>query len=186
MKDLVKLMFLVIIIGSCSKDCYDIERSNLVCNDHCEHDEFHATCLVNGECFNSLRTVGNLEKGRISFIIINSEQNQYGAVHIRLRKNKISSDTLYFKGSVPFLNGENNSDIFFSYSEDDQLLGSFDLHSGGGTKEDYMIIDYVNEDTTEIAGRFQVAFTKRSVGLPIDIPPSMAITCGTFKVKIED
>ena len=60
------------------------------------------------------------------------------------------------------------------------------MHSGGGTKEDYMIIDYVNEDTTEIAGRFQVAFTKRSVGLPIDIPPSMAITCGTFKVKIED
>lgn len=74
---------------------------------------------------------------------------------------------------------------YFAYTEDDQFFGSFKIPGGEGTKEDYLLIDYVNEDTTEIAGRFQVKFTKIGEALPIEVPTSLIISCGTFRCEIE-
>jgi len=175
-----------LLITSCGKDCYDIERSNLTCNDHCEHEEYHVTCLENGECFKSLFIKGRLEKGTITVNVVNGEQNQYGVLNIKLRKNKISCDTLFFRGTAAYLEDLSFSDVFLFYGEGDQILGGFKIPTGGGTKEDYVIVDYINEDTTEIAGRFQVEFTERFVGLPIGMPPNMSITCGSFRVKVEE
>jgi hypothetical protein len=75
--------------------------------------------------------------------------------------------------------------IGYIYSEPSGVSGSFRIPPGQGTKNDFLIIDYYNADTTILEGRFQCTFKEGSAASWVNAPDSLVLTDGSFKVMME-
>jgi hypothetical protein len=152
------------------------------CLDACPHEGFHAVFLKNGECFTSVNSEFWFDGGRIALNFYNGSLINETLL-ISLDFNSNFKDTLWLETFNALNPDPLKARILYSYSQDDQLLAGWRIPAGKGTKEDFLVIDYFNEDTTIIEGRFQCRFQENWNGGAIEIPDSLVITCGSFRVQ---
>jgi hypothetical protein len=152
------------------------------CLDACPHEGFHAVFLKNGECFNSVNSKFRFDGGDIALRFRNGNLINESLL-IYINPNYDFEDTLWLE-SFYLLNPQpSKAYVLYSYVQDDQVFAGWTIPAGKSTKEDYLIIDYFNEDTTIIEGRFQCRFQESWNGGAIEIPDSLVITCGSFRVQ---
>jgi hypothetical protein len=152
------------------------------CLDACPHEGFHAVFLKNGECFTSVNSEFWFDGGRIALNFPNGNLINE-TLSISISPNSDFSDTLWLETPNTFNTSVSKADVIYAYTQDDQLFADWTIPAGKGTKEDYLIIDYFNEDTTIIEGRFQCRFQESGSGGAIEIPDSLVLTCGSFRVQ---
>jgi hypothetical protein len=153
------------------------------CLDACPRDGFHAVFLKNGECYYSVNSTFRTGIGGQIALDIYDGSLISESLSIYLNPSSDFGDTLWLE-TLNLLNPQpSKAYVLYAYTQDDQLFAGWTIPAGKGTKEDFLVIDYFNEDTTIIEGRFQCRFQESWNGGAIEIPDSLVISCGSFRVQ---
>ncbi|MFT6336512.1 MAG: hypothetical protein ACI86M_000968 [Saprospiraceae bacterium] len=178
MKLLFRLIIVSIFFQSCGKEVVPPPLPP------CEHDDFHVSFRFNGSCetqvyvdFSDYGDYFSIESGRSHI----EEILQF--LSIDISKESILNDTLWIGTETHTLSRLRS--IKYRYQEAGGVSGTFSIPPSQGTKEDYLIIDYYNADTTILEGRFQCTFKERSAASWVNAPDSLVLTDGSFKVMME-
>ncbi|NBC05563.1 MAG: hypothetical protein GVY26_00025 [Bacteroidetes bacterium] len=148
--------------------------------------DFYGAGLMNGECwfaeaaiFDRILTDGYLLQ--MGFVVNGISEN----IIFDLSRDVNLEDTIWLaRGNVDD-SRPNIGKAWYSYSEGHSIAGGFDFTKNAPpTYEDYLLIDYFNEDTTLLEGRFKLRFTDRSVNSFVThAPDSMRFECGRFRLE---
>jgi len=152
----------------------------------CEHDDFHVSFRFNDSCatqtyirFEKLGSDFHISSGRTH----TEEIGQF--LHVFFLKESNLNDTLWIDSINSNSSANDKVSVRYSYVESSGISGGYNIIPGQGTRNDYMIIDYYNADTTIIEGRFQCKFTEGSAASWVGAPDTIVITDGSFKVMME-
>jgi len=166
---------LIIIIG-----CEKIDHTKPLEKPICEHQEFHGTFLQNNICFKA-NSFQYFKDGNFYFISLKKSDLFIEGIRFNFNSKQNLKDTLFLESS--FNLKSNQCGVFYSYFEGASIVGSWDIPQNKGTKNDYLIIDEFNSDTTIIKGRFQCKFQTKTVNPFVNAPDTLNISCGSFKLK---
>ena len=150
--------------------------------------DFYGTGLMNGECWSTEWTVYDRIMSNDHYIILGfNVVNGIGQkLLFDISHNANLQDTVWLaRGNIDD-SQPNIGQAWYSYNEGHSNAGTFDFTKNAPpTYEDYLLIDYFNEDTTLLEGRFKIRFTHRSVSAFIEeiAPDSMRFECGRFRVE---
>ena len=160
-------------------DCTQIECTSI--------DEFYGVGLMNNNCWISDYSVLDPFSPFAMSIIIGKEETNGISESLRFVVNNETkfSDTIWL-GGADFVNvvpGVAHSSYY--YDEGGSSAGVFDFNPDVEfNKTDFLLIDYINEDTSIVEGRFQMRFSRRNVnGFVIQAPDTMRFQCGSFRAK---
>ena len=70
----------------------------------------------------------------------------------------------------------------YSYQDYSGLSGGFGIPTGQGTKDDYLIIDYYNADTSILEGRFQCKFKEGSAASWVNVPDGLELSLSLIHI----
>ena len=192
MTRLLVLLAILLLSFSCKKDGIIVQtppENELDCalTNCTSSQEFYGNSLLNGECWISdYAVIAPSSNFALSVILGKAATNGISENLRFVINNKTDfSDTIWL-GWVDFVNltpGIGHS--AYSYSEGDSSAGKFDFAPGlPVTKEDFLVIDFINEDTSIVEGRFQLRFSRRNVNSFVThAPDSMQFQCGKFRAK---
>ncbi|MGK0314749.1 MAG: hypothetical protein ACI86M_000969 [Saprospiraceae bacterium] len=180
MKLLYKLVIVSIFFQSCGKEEVPPPLPP------CDHDDFHVSFRFNGMCesqvfidYSKLGDNFSIYSGR------SYTEDLAQFLHIKVFKESNLKDTLWIEAFDVSSSFTDRVKVTYHYSGPNGLSGSFSIPPGQGTKEDYLIIDYYNADTTILEGRFQCTFKEGSAASWVNAPDSLVLTDGSFKVMME-
>jgi hypothetical protein len=168
---------LIIVIG-----CEKMDNTKPQEKPICEHQEFHGTFLLNNNC---IKTNSNKfsKEGDDYIISLRKSGIFLEGIRFNFTTGQNLKDTLFLESS--FNLKSNQCGVFYTYFEGASVVGSWDIPKGKGTKNDYLIIDEFNSDTTIIGGRFQCKFQTKTINPFVNAPDTLNISCGSFKLKRE-
>ena len=186
----ILLLFAILFI-SCTDD-NDVVEPFIVELD-CEQidcpvtEEFYGIGLMNDECWMSAYAVLDpFTPLALSVIIGKGETNGIAeSLSFSINKQTDLSDTIWL-GWTDYTNPiPNIAFAHYSYSEDHSSAGGFRFSSNSAlTYEDFLLIDYMNEDTSIVEGRFQLRFSEKSVSnFVTHAPDTMRFECGSFRAR---
>ncbi|WP_282776190.1 hypothetical protein [Phaeodactylibacter xiamenensis] len=190
---LLNMILFSFLISCCNDDDMMIKEPDDMVVDCTEMDcstqeDFYGVGVMNGECWESdfsqleifdsswklMITLGKEESNGIDgrlFFIINELTNLSDTIWLGFSYSNVSTPNLI-------------ASVGYTYLEDHSIVGDFDFSSDDElTYNDFLIIDYFNQDTSIVEGHFQVRFPQRSVNHFVNAPDSMNIQCGRFRVS---
>ena len=149
--------------------------------------EFYGAGLMNGGCWFAEGTFFDRILSNGYYIILAFNVNGIEQrLSFDISRNVDLQDTVWLaRGNVDDAQ-PNTGKAWYSYHEGDAVAGDFQFAKNAPpTYEDYLLIDYFNEDTTLLEGRFKLRFTDRSVSAFVEdiAPDSMRFECGRFRVE---
>ena len=152
----------------------------------CTHeDEFFGKAIMNGECWKTEWTLYLLDDSVLDISLGLPHSVGIGEMlTIRVNPDSDLNDTLWLSSPINIDPPANNAFTIYTYIETDAIAGHFQLPvDAPPTGEDYLLFDYINEDTSILEGRFQVNFPIRGVNSYVNAPDSMRLECGAFRVE---
>lgn len=161
--------------------CNKMEMPSTHVKPICDHIEYHGTYLFNNECRSPELNVFRSASNRFYIQLIKTGPISEDLTFTISKKSNLE-DTLFLETLPGFIPSLEKADVLYSYIEGG-IVGSWEIPNGSGTKQDFLIIDYFNEDTTIIEGRFQCKFQTRDVNSFVNAPDTLNISCGSFKLK---
>lgn len=181
---------LVLVTISCCQD-HGVEPITVVPN--CDNldcpilTEFFGVGLMNGQCWSADATyIDPLSSSSLSITLGKNEINGIGE-NLRFIINDVTNlaDTIWLGWTDVTMPVPNVAEARYFYTESHSSAGKFDFAPDSElTYSDFLIIDYINEDTSIVEGHFQVNFSRKLVSnLVVNAPDSMNLQCGQFKSK---
>lgn len=192
MRPLLTVLLICAVLLSCCKNDDDIVEQPYDKLDCTQVDcpisqEFYGVGMMNDACWKSDFAV--LEPVSSFSLAISLNKNEINGIRegltISINKKTELLDTIWL-GWADFANQVPNlAYARYSYSEGNSSAGKFDFAPDVPvTKEDFLVIDFINEDTSIVEGRFQLRFSRRSVSSFVThAPDSMRFQCGKFRAK---
>lgn len=160
-------------------DCTEMDCST--------HEDFYGVGVMNAECWIADNT--ELEINTPSaMMLVNLRKYESNSIdgYLYFIINKLTdlNDTIWLGFSYSNVPIPNVARTKYTYLEDHSIVGDFDFSPDDElTYNDFLIIDYFNQDTSIVEGHFQVRFPQRSVNHFVNAPDSMNIQCGRFRVS---
>jgi hypothetical protein len=180
----MKLFFRLVIICVLFQSCCKEEMPPPI--PPCEHDDFHVTYRFNDSCVTE--TFVQFSKDGEDFAIKSGRTHSEEIaqfLNILILEESNLNDTLWIEGFDVTSSFTDRVIFTYSYVESSGISGGFRIRPGQGTKDDYLIIDYYNADTTILEGRFQCKFKEGSAASWVNAPDSLKLSEGSFKVMME-
>jgi hypothetical protein len=160
-------------------DCTEMDCST--------QEDFYGAGVMNEECWIADNT--ELEINTPSaMMLVNLRKYESNSIdgYLYFIINKLTdlNDTIWLGFSYSNVPIPNVARTKYTYLEDHSIVGDFDFSPDDElTYNDFLIIDYFNQDTSIVEGHFQVRFPQRSVNHFVNAPDSMNIQCGRFRVS---
>lgn len=188
LKTILLLSLVSLLSTSCNKEKIKLRTDvPVICGEvACETSKpFFAKALFNRECnifggayFRKESTELSMSFGN-GFVPHISE-----GLSIRIYDNTDLKDTIWLGFNSPYERIPGIAWATYHYINLDAYYGDFRFDREDSlTYEDYLLIDYFNEDTTIIEGRFQVRFPRRNVANLAHVPDTMRWDCGEFRIE---
>ncbi|NBC06400.1 MAG: hypothetical protein GVY26_04320 [Bacteroidetes bacterium] len=188
----LNMMLFSFLISCCNDDDMMIKEPDDMVVDCTEMDcptqeDFYGVGVMNGECWIADNT--ELEINTPSaMMLVNLRKYESNSIdgYLYFIINKLTdlNDTIWLGFSYSNVPIPNVARTKYTYLEDHSIVGDFDFSSDDElTYNDFLIIDYFNQDTSIVEGHFQVRFPQRSVNHFVNAPDSMNIQCGRFRVS---
>lgn len=180
------------LISCCNDDDMMIKEPDGMVVDCSEMDcstpgDFYGVGVMNEECWIADNT--ELEINTPSaMMLVNLRKYESNSIdgYLYFIINKLTdlNDTIWLGFSYSNVPIPNVARTKYTYLEDHSIVGDFDFSPDDElTYNDFLIIDYFNQDTSIVEGHFQVRFPQRSVNHFVNAPDSMNIQCGRFRVS---
>ncbi|WP_425420554.1 hypothetical protein [Phaeodactylibacter xiamenensis] len=188
----LNLILFSFLISCCNDDDMMIKEPDGMVVDCSEMDcstqeDFYGVGVMNEECWIADNT--ELEINTPSaMILVNLRKYESNSIdgYLYFIINKLTdlNDTIWLGFSYSNVPIPNVARTKYTYLEDHSIVGDFDFSPDDElTYNDFLIIDYFNQDTSIVEGHFQVRFPQRSVNHFVNAPNSMNIQCGRFRVS---
>ena len=180
------------LISCCNDDDMMIKEPDDMVVDCTEMDcstqeDFYGVGVMNEECWIADNT--ELEINTPSaMMLVNLRKYESNSIdgYLYFIINKLTdlNDTIWLGFSYSNVPIPNVARTKYTYLGDHSIVGDFDFSPDNElTYNDFLIIDYFNQDTSIVEGHFQVRFPQRSVNHFVNAPDSMNIQCGRFRVS---
>ncbi|WP_421947190.1 hypothetical protein [Phaeodactylibacter xiamenensis] len=188
----LNLILFSFLISCCNDDDMMIKEPDGMVVDCSEMDcstqeDFYGVGVMNEECWIADNT--ELEINTPSaMMLVNLRKYESNSIdgYLYFIINKLTdlNDTIWLGFSYSNVPIPNVARTKYTYLEDHSIVGDFDFSPDDElTYNDFLIIDYFNQDTSIVEGHFQVRFPQRSVNHFVNAPDSMNIQCGRFRVS---
>lgn len=149
--------------------------------------DFYGVGIMQNDCWTADASyIDLLSSSSLSITLGKNEINGIGE-NLRFVINDVTdlADTIWLGWTDVTIPAPNIAEARYFYTEGHSSAGKFDFEPYSElTSKDFLIIDYINEDTSIVEGRFQVYFTRKIMSSFVpNAPEEMNIRCGRFKSK---